>query len=106
MYSPSISVSTRFDDNCVITLVKFTIFDQKILRHLQVYPIIIMTMCENIQPTNHTFFATKEMNRPKRSFFDLEILEQHMLTLIEMNKMRAKMARTYRHLALLNRIIE
>ena len=102
---PCVLITTGFDYNSIVSLVKRTVFDQKVTTHFKVNTIIIVSMCPHIQITDDTSVTHIEVNGPKRTLTYFKSIQHHILTAIEMYQMRTQMIFTGSHLAFYNRYI-
>jgi hypothetical protein len=96
--SPGILVASGFNDNCIISLIKLTIFYQEVPAHFQIDTIVIVSVGIYIQITNNTAIAHIQMYGPKGAFTNLELIEQDVLTSVEVYQVRTKIIFSFRHL--------
>ena len=103
--TPCILVTPCLYNHSIISLIEHTVLYQEVTAHFQVNSIIIMTMSLYIQITYDTTITHIKMYRPKRTLANLEFIQQHIFTPVEMNQMRTKMVFSFCHLTLFYRYI-
>ena len=102
---PGILVASGFNNNCVISLIKLTIFYQEVPAHFQIDTIVIVSVGIYVQIANNTAIAHIQVYGPKGAFTNLELIEQDILTSVEVYQVRAKIIFSFRHLSFLYRNI-
>ena len=88
--SPGILVTSGFNDNCIISLIKLAIFYQEVPAHFQIDAIVIVSVGIYVQIANNTAIAHIQVYGPKGAFTNLELIEQDVLTSVEVYQVRAK----------------
>ena len=102
---PGILVAPGFDDNCIISLIELTIFYQEVAAHFQIDTVVIVPVGIYVQIANNTAIAHIQVNRPKGAFTNLELIEQDVLTSVEVYQVWAKIIFSFRHLSFYHRNI-
>ena len=103
--SPRISVSPRFNNYSIISLVKLAILYQEITAHFQIYAIVVVAVRLDIKTTDNATLAHIKVYSPKGTFPDLKAVKQHIPATVQMNQMRTEVILTNSHLPFFHRNI-